>query len=452
MAQQGATAGWSTPQEVYQQLSGTYQPGQGAGHYLEQVAGAAADSLRRGLPPYLDQEVYRLFKAAKKPLFDRPWQLATCGVVQGVDALHLPVDQVPELPMEKLYAYNGCYALQAGAALTVRGDGVVFGSLREAEVAYPELVGRHYGKLSQADADELVALQTALSHAGTFLYVPDGVRLEMPLELLFLLDGASPLMVNYRNLIILGEHAKLGLLHTNNALAETAFFSHIVSEIYLGAGARLELSLLQTEHAACRHLHSVYVEQQRDSEFSMLSFTLHGGIVRNVVHDYLRGAGASASICGLSMVDAGELVELHTDVHHEQPSCTSNQLYKAIVDQDGQSNFYGVINVHPDAQKSDAYQKNANILLGPGALVRTRPQLIIHADDVKCSHGASTGRLDAEQLFYLTSRGIPRQEAYRMLLLAFAQELAMRTRSLEFRNHLERLLQERLMGKEFSCQ
>lgn len=452
MAQQRATGSWSTPQEVYQQLSGQLRPEQGRQPFFMREAQRAADALLHDVPPYLEQEVYRLFRAAKKPLFDRPWQLSTCGAVQGIEELHLPKEDVPELSMDKLYAYNGCYASQTGESLTVRPDGVVFGNLYAAWERYTSLVEAHYAKLSRADNDELVAMQTAMGPAGTFLYVPDNARVELPLELLFLLDGQQALMVNYRNLIILGEHAQLELLHTNNALAKTAFFSHIVSEVYLGAGAKLDLTLLQTEHAACRHLHTLYVGQAQDSVFSMLSFTLHGGIVRNAVHDYLRGAGASTNICGLTMVDAGELVELHTDVHHEQPSCTSNQLYKAIVDQDGQSNFYGVINVHPDAQKTDAYQKNANILLGAKALVRTRPQLIIHADDVKCSHGASTGRLDQEQLFYLTSRGIPRQEAYRMLLLAFAQELAMRTHNLELRNHLEHLLQNRLMGKDFSIQ
>lgn len=395
-------------------------------------------------------EDYKYMRPKAVPRLEQKWELPQKTDTKLIEECIFECD-IPNLKGHTIFTLNGQYYTDQGQLITKLPNGIIYGSLQEASVQFPQLVEKHYNKLAEKSNDELVLLNTKHAFEGIFIYVPKGVQEKTPIQVVFLLESKNPLLVNFRNLIIMEEQSELSIVFCDHSLAPTDSFSQLVSEYFIAQQAHLDLILLQSQHNESMQVHHVFVDQQRDSVCDSGVFVLHGGVMRNNFSFDLRGENAHAHCNGLALIDEDQYVDMHTIINHIAPHCESNQLYKSIVDQEGEGNFYGIIHVHRDAQKTEAYQRNANILLTDRAQVHTRPQLLIDADDVKCSHGATTGQLDDDAKFYMLQRGIPMDEVNRLLMSGFANDV-LRTLPLDScKTHLEELINKRLRGEVSKC-
>jgi len=320
-----------------------------------------------------------------------------------------------------LSVLNGSFYSPEELKLTVDEDGVIVGSLAKAQQEYPELIEKYYGEVMQQE-DGLKALNTALASDGVFIYVPDNVEVKNTIQLINILNQPN-LVINVRNLIVLGKNAKLTFLHCDDSVNHHAGFINKVNEIYLGENAELELYQLQNMNDETTLLNQTAIHQSANSRLRVNVLSLNGGLIRNEITDLMNGERAWSDIRGLYLMDQQQHIDNQVFVYHNMPHCDSNQLFKGILDNEATGVFNGYIYVARDAQQTNAFQRNSNILLTKTSHVDTMPHLEIYADDVKCSHGASVGQLDNEALFYLMQRGIPFDDARMLLLYAFADAI-----------------------------
>jgi Fe-S cluster assembly protein SufD len=312
-------------------------------------------------------------------------------------------------------------------------SGVWIGSLIEASLRFPDLIEKHYGKYAHSKTDGLVHLNTAMASDGVFVYVPEGVRFNKPVQVVNLVQSEDDMFNQHRNLIIVEKSAEFSIIICDHTLSPRKFLTNAVTEVYVGENAHFDLIRVQNEHnAAC-------------------NMTLHGGLIRNSTYHYLGGENADTSSYGLYLTDKWQHVDNYVNVDHAFPNCTSNQLFKGVLDDMSTGAFNGRILVRPDAQKTLAYQKNNNILLTDDAKMDSKPQLEIYADDVKCSHGATVGQLDENALFYLQSRGINKREARLMLMFGFAHEVIQNIKVEPLRERMDNLVMQRLRGELSRC-
>jgi Fe-S cluster assembly protein SufD len=309
----------------------------------------------------------------------------------------------------------------------------------------PATVAAHMARLADADENPFTALNTAFLRDGAFLHVPDGVDAGDPVHLLFLTEGTGGAwLIQPRNLIIAGAGARVSLVETYAHLDGGGYFTNAVSEIVLGPDAEMEHDRLQQEAEDAFHVGTVHVRQHARSRYTANGISLGGAIVRNTVTSVLAESGADCTLNGLSLGTGDQLVDNHTTIDHAAPACASHEVYKAILDGRARGVFNGKIFVRKDAQKTDAKQTNRTLLLSDDARIDTKPQLEIFADDVKCTHGATVGQLDEEQVFYLRSRGIGDTAARDILTFAFAADVVGRIHVDPLRDQLDRFLHERL--------
>ena len=344
----------------------------------------------------------------------------------------------------KIYVHNGHCFVGAGHALMEQPNGVVYGSLAEAARCYPEIVAREYARQSVTAEDDLVRANAQLAEDGVFIYIPRGVRVEQPIEVIFTLDAKEAQRLDFRSLVVVEDLGDASVVYSDCTLSPVPHFTQQVTECAVGQSANLNFILLQNQHDEALQLHHVFAELQEGAQFSSNVFTVRGGAVRNNVYVTLKGQHAQASCNGLALVGAGQYVDMHTLVRHVAERCQSNQLYKTIVDGEGESNFYGIIDVQPGAQKTEAFQRNANILMSTAAKARTRPQLIIHADDVKCSHGATVGQFDEEARFYMMQRGLAPEDVNRLLVQGFAGDVVALVPHRSLREYLHGVVEDRV--------
>ena len=330
-------------------------------------------------------------------------------------------------------------------------DGIWIGSLNEAALKFPELIEKHYAQYAQSDVDGLVHLNTAMASDGVFIYVPDGVKTDKPVQVVNLVDAAEDTFTQHRNLIIVGNGAEFSLIICDHTLAPNKFLTNGVTEIHVGENARFDIIRVQNEHnAACKITHT-FIHQEKNSVTSSNNMTLHGGLVRNNTYHYLGGERAETVSSGLFLTDKFQHVDNYVNVDHAFPDCTSNQLFKGIIDDMSTGAFNGRVLVSQAAQGALAYQKNNNILLTDDAKMYSKPQLEIFADDVKCSHGATVGQIDEEAMFYLRSRGIDKREARLMLMFGFAHEVIQNISIEPLRERMDNLVMQRLRGELSRC-
>jgi Fe-S cluster assembly protein SufD len=258
-------------------------------------------------------------------------------------------------------------------------------------------------------------------------------------------------MVNTRNLIVLGKHAKLTFLHCDDSVNHHAGLTNTVNEFYLHENAELELYKLQNLNDESVLLNQSYILQESNSRLKVNIQTLNGGLVRNEVTNFLNGQGAESEITGLYLMDKQQHIDNQILVKHNAPHCDSHQLFKGIMDEEATGVFNGFIYVARDAQKTNAFQRNSNVLLKTTAHIDTQPQLEIYADDVKCSHGATVGQLDNEGMFYLMQRGIPFEDARMLLLYAYADEVISKISIEALRISIEDMVKRRLRGELSIC-
>lgn len=297
-------------------------------------------------------------------------------------------------------------------------------SLNDASKEFEEDIEMHFGKYANVKSDAFTALNTAFSYEGVFIKIRKNAKIEKPIILHYGSDkNSNSNFFQTRNLVLIGDGAEANIIESYTSDYPESQYSSHVAELVVGANAHVNYFKFQNQSGDTYHIDNSFISQQKDSVVSAYTFTLEGKIIRNNLNIALEEQNCEAHMYGLYVVHNDGHVDNHTTVDHKVANCYSNEIYKGILDDTSKGVFNGKIFVQPDAQKTNAFQSNKNILLTDTASVNTKPQLEIWADDVSCSHGCTTGQLDDEQLFYLRSRGISKSSAKAMLLHAFVNDV-----------------------------
>ena len=330
-------------------------------------------------------------------------------------------------------------------------NGIWIGSLNEASIKFPDLFEKHYGKYAKSETDGLIHLNTAMASDGVFVYIPEGVTLKRPVQVVNLVQSQHDVFNQHRNLIIAEKNSNFSIIICDHTLSPQKFLTNAVTEVYVGENAHFDIIRVQNEHNNACKITNTFIHQEKNSVTSSNNITLHGGLIRNSTYHILAGEGAESHSYGLFLADKWQHIDNFVSVDHAAPHCTSNQLFKGVLDDMSTGAFNGRILVRPDAQGTLAYQKNNNIILTDDAKMDTKPQLEIFADDVKCSHGATIGQVDNDSLFYLQSRGINKREARLMLMFGFAHEVIQNIKVEPLRERMDNLVMQRLKGELSRC-
>lgn len=323
-------------------------------------------------------------------------------------------------------------------------QGMKIGYVRE-EKNNPS-IQKHFNSYADVQDDSFAALNTAFSNDSLLIQVLPGSVIEKPVFIIHVASSDEQAIVIHNRLLLVAEKnssAKISTLFVSKTgSAET--FTNAIHEIFVGENAKLEFDILQNENEKSFHICGTHVLQSANSVFSINTVSAGGKIVKNKLHIKLNGQNGENHMHGLYVASDSQLIDNHTAVYHAVPHCNSNQLYKGIIGGKAHGVFNGKIFVEKDAQKTNAYQSNKNILLSNDAVVNAKPQLEIFADDVKCSHGATTGQMDEESLFYLRSRGIGEENAKSLLNIAFANDILNAISLESFREYLSSLVETKL--------
>ena len=305
----------------------------------------------------------------------------------------------------------------------------------------------HFAKYTDHDVDAFAALNTSFINEGVFIHIEKGCKIEQPIYIINYTSTGEENVITYpRCLVVAGKHAKAAIdwITISPERMRGAALINGVNEIVVEENAFLDFCILQNDQEAVSQVCNTYAIQEKDSHFNINTITTGGNKVRNKLHIILNGVNTETHLFGLAMGSGTQLIDNHTAVTHAKPHCFSNQIYKTILDGSSQGVFNGKIFVKKNAQKTNAYQSSKNILLSDDASMFAKPQLEIFADDVKCSHGATTGHIDAEALFYLRTRGIGIERAKALLNLAFAADVINNIPNEALRNHIMTLVENKL--------
>jgi len=316
--------------------------------------------------------------------------------------------------------------------------GISVCSLKEASEKHSTVFEKHYSKYADVTADPFIALNTAITKGGTFIHIEKNAVIELPIHIIHVSTANENNIVNPRNLIVIENSTQAKIIESFVTIDSKAkIFNNAVTEIFVGEHAILQHYKIQEENDFGNLVSTTQVQQEKQSVFNTNTVTLSGSFVRNNLNIVLNAQNIESHLNGLYLTNGHQVVDNHTLVDHRMPNCNSNELYKGVIDGASTATFNGKIFVRKDAQKTNAFQSNKNILLNDDSTVNTKPQLEIYADDVKCSHGTSTGKLDEEKIFYLRARGLSEVSAKKLLMLAFASEV-LNTIELEpLRDYLE---------------
>ena len=379
----------------------------------------------------------------------------------NINRLEIPVDpydafrcDVPNLSTSLYFVVNDMF-YRDDKPKGHLPEGVIIGSLRD----NPELVGRFYSKLAKTSDDAITALNTMLAQDGMLVYVPKNVKVDRAIQVINILKATpgnaqkvvSDLMVNRRVLIILDEGAELKMLFCDHAADDRNFLATQVIEAYVGENASLDLYCLEETHAKNVRVSNVYIDQQANSRVNHNVITLHNGTTRNKLDLTFSGEGAECQCCGCVIADKEQHVDNNTLITHKVPHCTSNELYKYVLDDKATGAFAGKVLVEHGAQKTTSQMTNQNLTATREARMYTQPMLEIYADDEKCAHGSTVGQLNDAALFYMRQRGISLDEAKLLLQNAFINEVIDHMQLEPLRDRLHYLVEKRFRGELNKC-
>ena len=303
-------------------------------------------------------------------------------------------------------------------------DGVRVMTLAQAATQEPELLARHLGAAVPADRDGFSALNASNASEGMLVHIAKEMVSDTPVHVLHVTDTQGANTSSHpRHLIIAERHAKASVIQTYAGLADVPYLTNAVTEVFVEDGATLNLMQVQRESRTGFHVSTIEARQRRDSHFVAFTFQTGGELSRSNVYTVLAGEGCGTTINGLYILDGDQHGDHQTRVEHVAPNCFSREMYKGLLDGSSHGVFNGKVYVHPEAQKTDGKQTNNTLLLSDKARIDTKPQLEIFADDVKCTHGATIGRMDEMSLFYLKSRGVGSKLAKQLLMYAFAADV-----------------------------
>ena len=326
-------------------------------------------------------------------------------------------------------------------------EGVIIGSLKD----YPEMTARYFAKQAKTAADGITALNTMLAQDGLFVYVPKNVKVDRAIQVINILRSDVDLMVNRRVLIVLEEGAEIKMLFCDHAADDRHFLATQVIEAYVGENASLDLYCLEETHHKNVRVSNVYIDQQANSRVNHNVITLHNGVTRNRLDLTFSGEGAECQCYGCVIADKQQHVDNNTLITHRVPHCTSNELYKYVLDDKATGAFAGRVLVEQGAQKTTSQMTNQNLTATKEARMYTQPMLEIYADDVKCAHGSTVGQLNDAALFYMRQRGITLQEAKTLLQNAFINEVIDKMQLEPLRDRLHYLVEKRFRGELNKC-
>lgn len=330
-------------------------------------------------------------------------------------------------------------------------EGVFVGSLCDFASRRPQLFAKHYARLAHTADDGVTALNTMLAQDGLAVYVPRNVVVERCVQVINILRSDVDLMVNRRVLIMVEEGASIQLLFCDHAADDRRFLATQVIEAYVGERASLHLYCMEETHARNVRVSNVYIDQQRDSNVCHHVITLHNGTTRNRLDLSLSGEGAQCQLGGCVIADKQQHVDNNTLITHRACRCTSNQLYKYVLDNQATGAFAGKVYVAPGAQKTASQMTNQNLTATRQARMFTQPMLEIYADDVKCAHGSTVGQLNDAAMFYMRQRGIGEHEARLLLQNAFVNEVIDQIGLEPLRDRLRYLVEKRFRGELNKC-
>lgn len=330
-------------------------------------------------------------------------------------------------------------------------SGVVMTSLKEASEKMPDIVNQYYGKLADTTSDGITAFNTAFAQDGVLFYVPDNVIVEKPIQLINIMNANVDMMANRRILIIIGNNAQAKFLVCDHAEPGNKYLSTQVTEIFVGKDSVFDFYELEETSSNNIRVANTYVRQDANSNVLVNGVTLTNGITRNQVNVFLEGEHAELTLNGIATMDKKQHIDNNTNIEHRVPRCTSNELFKYVLDDAAVGAFAGRVKVFPDAQKTSSQQTNKNLCLTRESHMYTQPQLEIYADDVKCSHGATVGQLDENAVFYMQQRGLSRKEAMTLLMFAFVNEVVDHIRMDALKDRLHMLVEKRFRGELSKC-
>jgi Fe-S cluster assembly protein SufD len=423
------------------------------GDWLEPTRRAAVERFARtGFPSSRDEE-WRFTPVAA--IAQASWQPAWAREA-GEGAPQITRDQLAPFVFghtewSTLVFVNGEYAPELSSAGSLPG-GVAVTSLAEAlrtGGVGADLLERHLARHARTEESPFTALNTAFLRDGGLIHVPAGVELSAPINLVFVTTTeAAGTVAHPRNLIVIERNARASLVESYVTLAPGArYWTNPVTEIWTGPNSWLEHTRIQRESEAAYHLATTQVEVRRDSHYRSFSMAMGSALARHNLNVRLADEYSEALLYGLYLTRGEQLVDTHTAIYHDHPNCHSWEVYKGILDGRSRAVFNGKVLVEPEAQKTDAKQTNRNLVLSDFAKVDTKPQLEIFADDVKCTHGATVGRLDEIARFYARSRGLSGPAADRLLTYAFAAEVVDEVSLAPVREELDRLVLARLESR-----
>jgi Fe-S cluster assembly protein SufD len=339
---------------------------------------------------------------------------------------------------------NGIFSAELSVVPEVQG-GIVVDHFAAAQQRYSTIFRDHFAQHADYRSDAFTALSTAFALDGVFVYVPDNRSLDKTVHVVMIADARQDnVFAQPRNLVVLGKNSSARIVESCGVIGENIGFLNTVTEMFLDENARGEYYKVQDTPGRSSYVGTLQAHQERSSVFTTVTTTLESRFVRNNLNILLNGEGCESHLNGLYLPAGEQHVDNHTLVDHAKPHCESNELYKGILDGKSTGVFNGKVMVRPDAQKTNAFQSNRNILLSDTASINSKPQLEIFADDVKCSHGATIGQLDDAAVFYLRSRGLDEAQAKALMTIAFASDVVETISIDSLREKLEERVARRL--------
>jgi Fe-S cluster assembly protein SufD len=392
--------------------------------------------------PTLRDEDWRFTNVA--PIANLPFTLAREAVVNGAETRLIDESVFAGLSGQRLVFVNGFFSAKLSRVQPVAG-GVRIESLAAALARDSALIEKHLGHYAHTAKNAFAALNQAFFTDGAFIFVPQGVEVAEPVQLIYISSAKqNGETILPRNLVIAGANSRLTVVESYLSTGNAGYFTNAVTEILAGDNAAVEHIKLQDEAPDAFHIATIAGEFGRASNVTVHSFALGAKLSRTNIRAKLAGEGLECILNGLYLTKDEQLADHHMIVEHAQPHCASHEYFNGILDDKSKGVFHGRIYVHPVAQKTDAKQTNKNLLLSDDATADTKPQLEIYADDVKCTHGATIGQLNDESIFYLRSRGLGAASARQMLIHAFAGEIIERIQCGPAREVIDRLVWNRL--------
>jgi Fe-S cluster assembly protein SufD len=366
------------------------------------------------------------------------------NAVTNFSAKDLEEMPIPNLEGNILYFINGIYNAELSVIVSPATELQIL-TFAEAAKTQPELVEQYFNKYSDYQDNAFTALNTAFAKNGVFVHVPDNKVVAQPIILRFISDARTLNVASQpRNLIVVGKRSEVQIAEAYRSLGENASFTNAVTEFIIGEEANVHYYKVQNESDKSYHIGTTSVLQAGKSVFTANTVTANGGFVRNNLNIKIDGEYAEANMFGLYIPNGKQHIDNHTAVDHAKPNSNSNELYKGILKGKSTGVFNGKIFVREDAQKTNAFQSCKNVLLSEDASMNTKPQLEIWADDVKCSHGTTTGQLNDDALFYMQARGISKDTARALLTLAFAQDVIDKFEIVAIKEYLQALIEEKI--------